>query len=81
MELVNLGHKVKVGYFAQNQASLLDESLTILQTVDEVATGEIRAQIKNILGGFMFRGDDIDKKVNMLSGGEKNALGHGNNFY
>ncbi len=69
-----LGHKVKVGYFAQNQASLLDESLTILQTVDEVATGEIRAQIKNILGGFMFRGDDIDKKVNMLSGGEKTRL-------
>ena len=69
-----LGHKVKVGYFAQNQASLLDESLTILQTVDEVATGEIRTQIKNILGGFMFRGDDIDKKVNMLSGGEKTRL-------
>ena len=69
-----LGHKVKVGYFAQNQASLLDESLTIFQTVDEVATGEIRTQIKNILGGFMFRGDDIDKKVNMLSGGEKTRL-------
>ena len=69
-----LGHKVKVGYFAQNQASLLDESLTIFQTVDEVATGEIRTQIKNILGCFMCRGDDIDKKVNMLSGGEKTRL-------
>lgn len=69
-----LGHNVKVGYFAQNQASLLDESLTIFQTVDEVATGEVRTQIKNLLGGFMFRGDDIDKKVSMLSGGEKTRL-------
>jgi ATP-binding cassette subfamily F protein 3 len=69
-----LGHNVKVGYFAQNQASLLDEGLTIFQTVDEVATGEIRTQIKNILGGFMFKGDDIDKKVSMLSGGEKTRL-------
>ncbi|MFT6167561.1 MAG: ATP-binding cassette subfamily F protein 3 [Vicingaceae bacterium] len=69
-----LGHNVKVGYFAQNQASLLDEDLTIFQTIDEVATGEVRTQIKNILGGFMFKGDDIDKKVSMLSGGEKTRL-------
>jgi len=69
-----LGHNVKVGYFAQNQASLLDESLTVFQTVDEVAKGEIRTQIKNILGRFMFRGDDIDKKVSILSGGEKTRL-------
>ncbi len=69
-----LGHNVKVGYFAQNQASLLDENLTIFQTVDEVAMGDIRTQIKSILGGFMFRGDDIDKKVSMLSGGEKTRL-------
>lgn len=69
-----LGHNVKVGYFAQNQASLLDPDLTIFQTVDEVAFGDIRNQIKNILGRFMFRGDDIDKKVSMLSGGEKTRL-------
>jgi ATP-binding cassette subfamily F protein 3 len=70
----SLGHNVKVGYFAQNQAALLDESLTIFQTVDEVAQGEVRTQIKHILGGFMFRGDDIDKKVSVLSGGEKTRL-------
>lgn len=69
-----LGHNVKVGYFAQNQASLLDPELTIFQTVDEVAKGEIRTQIKNILGRFMFSGDDIDKKVSVLSGGEKTRL-------
>jgi ATP-binding cassette subfamily F protein 3 len=70
----SLGHNVKVGYFAQNQASLLDESLTIFQTVDEVAMGDVRTQIKNILGRFMFKGDDIDKKVSVLSGGEKTRL-------
>jgi ATP-binding cassette subfamily F protein 3 len=69
-----LGHNVKVGYFAQNQASLLDPELTIFQTVDEVAVGEIRTQLKNILGRFMFSGDDIDKKVGILSGGEKTRL-------
>ncbi|WP_047548290.1 ABC-F family ATP-binding cassette domain-containing protein [Psychroserpens sp. Hel_I_66] len=70
----SLGHNVKVGYFAQNQAALLDENLTIFQTVDEVAKGDVRTQIKNILGRFMFKGDDIDKKVSMLSGGEKTRL-------
>jgi len=70
----HLGHNVKVGYFAQNQASLLDPELTIFQTVDEVAEGDIRTQIKNILGRFMFSGQDIDKKVKMLSGGEKTRL-------
>lgn len=69
-----LGHNVKVGYFAQNQAALLDPMLTIFQTVDEVAQGEIRTQIKSILGGFMFHGEDIDKKVSMLSGGERTRL-------
>ena len=68
------GHNVKIGYFAQNQASLLDPDLTIFQTVDEVAKGEIRTQIKKILGRFMFSGDDIDKKVSVLSGGEKTRL-------
>ena len=70
----SLGHNVKVGYFAQNQASLLDEGLTVFQTVDEVAEGDVRTQIKNILGRFMFGGDDIDKKVGVLSGGEKTRL-------
>lgn len=69
-----LGHNAKVGYFAQNQASLLDASLTVFQTVDEVAEGDIRTQIKTILGCFMFSGDDIDKKVSMLSGGERTRL-------
>lgn len=69
-----LGHNVRVGYFAQNQASLLDPELTIFQTVDEVAKGEIRKQINNILGGFMFSGDSVDKKVGVLSGGEKTRL-------
>ncbi|MDH7913353.1 ABC-F family ATP-binding cassette domain-containing protein [Winogradskyella sp. SYSU M77433] len=69
-----LGHNVQVGYFAQNQAALLDEELTVFQTVDEVAKGDIRTQIKNILGRFMFKGDDIDKKVGVLSGGEKTRL-------
>lgn len=70
----SLGHNVKVGYFAQNQASLLDPKLSIFETVDEVAEGEIRTQIKNILGRFMFSGDDLDKKVSVLSGGEKTRL-------
>lgn len=69
-----LGHNAAVGYFAQNQAALLDPDLTIFQTVDEVAKGEIRTQLKNILGQFMFRGDDIDKKVSVLSGGERTRL-------
>lgn len=69
-----LGHNAKVGYFAQNQAALLDPELTIFQTVDEVAKGDIRTQIKNILGRFMFSGDALDKKVGVLSGGEKTRL-------
>jgi ATP-binding cassette subfamily F protein 3 len=69
-----LGHNIKVGYFAQNQAALLDKDLTIFQTVDEVAEGEIRTQMKNILGRFMFSGEDLEKKVNVLSGGEKTRL-------
>ena len=69
-----LGHNAKVGYFAQNQASLLDTDLTVFQTVDNIAKGDIRSHIKSILGGFMFSGDDIDKKVSILSGGEKTRL-------
>jgi len=69
-----LGHNAKVGYFAQNQASLLDLELTVFQTVDQIAKGDIRSHIKSILGGFMFSGDTIDKKVRFLSGGEKTRL-------
>ncbi len=71
---VDIGHNVKVGYFAQNQASLLDGELTVFETVDRIAFGDIRTQIKNILGAFMFGGDDIHKKVKVLSGGEKTRL-------
>jgi ATP-binding cassette subfamily F protein 3 len=70
----SLGHNVQVGYFAQNQAALLDNDLTVFQTVDEVAKGDARTGVKNILGRFMFKGDDIDKKVGVLSGGEKTRL-------
>ncbi|MHA7130253.1 ABC-F family ATP-binding cassette domain-containing protein [Algoriphagus namhaensis] len=69
-----LGHNALVGYFAQNQASLLDESLTIFETIDQIAVGEIRGKIKDLLGAFMFQGDDINKKVRVLSGGEKTRL-------
>lgn len=69
-----LGHNSMIGYFAQNQASLLDESLTIFETIDNIAVGEIRSKIKDILGAFMFGGDDINKKVKVLSGGEKTRL-------
>jgi ATP-binding cassette subfamily F protein 3 len=71
---VQLGHNVKVGYFAQNQAALLDPTLTVFETVDQVAEGDIRTQVKNILGRFMFSGDDINKKVGQLSGGERTRL-------
>ena len=71
---VALGHNVKVGYFAQNQAAMLDASLTVFETVDQVAVGDIRTQIKNMLGRFMFSGDDINKKVSVLSGGERTRL-------
>lgn len=69
-----LGHNVKVGYFAQNQASLLDPEISVFDTVDNVAEGEVRTQLKNILGSFMFSGDDIYKKVGVLSGGERTRL-------
>lgn len=71
---LEIGHNAKIGYFAQNQASLLDENITIFETIDRIAEGDIRTQIKNILGAFMFSGDDVDKKVKVLSGGEKTRL-------
>jgi len=65
---------VQIGYFAQNQASLLDEELTVFQTVDDVTPLELKSNTKNLLGAFMFSGDDIDKKVKVLSGGERTRL-------
>ncbi len=71
---LQLGHNCLIGYFAQNQASLLDEDLTVFQTIDEIAVGDMRTRIKDLLGAFMFSGDTIDKKVKVLSGGEKTRL-------
>ncbi len=69
-----LGHNVKIGYFAQNQAMLLDEDLSVFETIDQVAQGDIRTQIRSILGAFMFNRDDSEKKVKVLSGGERTRL-------
>lgn len=71
---LTLGHNVKVGYFAQNQASLLDENLTVYQTIDDIAVGDIRTKIKDLLGAFMFGGEESFKKVKVLSGGERTRL-------
>ena len=72
--MLKIGHNVQIGYFAQNQAQLLDENLTVFETIDNVAKGEIRLKIKNILGAFMFGGEASDKKVKVLSGGERSRL-------
>ncbi len=71
---LKIGHNVKIGYFAQNQAQLLDESVTVFDTIDRVAVGDIRTKIRDILGAFMFGGEASDKKVKVLSGGEKTRL-------
>ena len=71
---LTIGHNVQIGYFAQNQASLLDENLTVFQTIDEVAQGDIRTKIKDLLGAFMFGGENSTKKVKVLSGGERTRL-------
>ena len=71
---LKLGHNIKIGYFAQNQDVLLDENKTVLQTIDDVAKGDIRTKIRDMLGAFLFRGDDVDKKVRVLSGGERSRL-------
>jgi ATP-binding cassette subfamily F protein 3 len=71
---IKIGHNVQTGYFAQNQDELLDENKTVFETIDYVAKGEIRSKIRDMLGAFLFRGDDIDKKVKVLSGGEKSRL-------
>ena len=71
---LKIGHNIKIGYFAQNQAQLLDETLTVFDTIDRVAVGDIRTKIRDILGAFMFGGEASDKKVKVLSGGEKTRL-------
>ena len=71
---LKLGHNVKIGYFAQNQASMLDENRTVFETIDLVAVGDIRTKIRDILGAFMFGGEASDKKVKVLSGGERSRL-------
>ncbi|MDD2612331.1 MAG: ABC-F family ATP-binding cassette domain-containing protein [Bacteroidales bacterium] len=71
---LKIGHHVKIGYFAQNQASLLDENVTVFETIDQVAVGDIRTRIRDILGAFMFGGEASDKKVKVLSGGERSRL-------
>ncbi len=71
---LKIGHNIQIGYFAQNQAQLLDEELTVFQTIDNVAKGEIRLRINDILGAFMFGGEASDKKVKVLSGGERSRL-------
>jgi ATP-binding cassette subfamily F protein 3 len=71
---LKIGHNVKIGYFAQNQAQLLDEDITVFDTIDRVAVGDIRTKIRDILGAFMFGGEASDKKVKVLSGGEKTRL-------
>ncbi len=69
-----VGHNVKIGYYAQNQADLLDPNITVLETIDQVAIGAIRTKMRDILGAFLFSGEDVDKKVSVLSGGEKSRL-------
>lgn len=71
---LKVGHNAKIGYFAQNQAALLDEDLTVFETIDQIAVGDVRVKIKDLLGAFMFSGDDTTKKVKVLSGGEKTRL-------
>ncbi len=70
-----IGHNVDIGYFAQNQEEVLDNSITVFDTLDRVAVGDIRTKLRDILGAFLFKGDDIDKKVSVLSGGERARLG------
>jgi ATP-binding cassette subfamily F protein 3 len=72
--LIKTGHNVSIGYFAQNQDELMNPAHTVLETIDRVAVGDIRTKVRDILGAFLFRGDDVDKKIAVLSGGERNRL-------
>jgi ATP-binding cassette subfamily F protein 3 len=72
--LCKMGHNVAIGYFAQNQDELMNENITVLDTIDQVAVGDVRTKIRDLLGAFLFRGEDVDKKVKVLSGGERSRL-------
>ena len=72
--ILKKGHNVRIGYYAQNQDELLDPDKTVFEVIDAIAVGEIRTRIRSILGAFLFRGEDVDKKVKVLSGGEKSRL-------
>ncbi|HBF88405.1 MAG TPA: glycosyl transferase family 2 [Bacteroidales bacterium] len=72
--LMRIGHNVKIGYFAQNQDEIIDENKTVLETIDAVAVGDVRQRMRDILGAFLFSGEDVDKKVKVLSGGERSRL-------
>ena len=72
--MMKLGHNVKIGYFAQNQAQLLDGNYTVLETIDRIAVGDVRTRIRDILGSFLFSGEEVEKKVSVLSGGERSRL-------
>ncbi|MDR0694879.1 MAG: ABC-F family ATP-binding cassette domain-containing protein [Prevotellaceae bacterium] len=71
---IHTGHNVHIGYYAQNQDEIMDNKITVLETLDKVAVGDVRARLRDILGAFLFRGDDVDKKVQVLSGGERSRL-------
>ncbi len=71
---IKLGHNVQLGYFAQNQAEYLDGEITLLRTMEDAATDTNRSKVRDMLGSFLFRGDDVEKKVKVLSGGERNRL-------
>ena len=71
---LKIGHNVRIGYFAQNQAQMLDGEITVFETIDNVATGDMRTRVRDIPGAFMFGGEAVDKKVKVLSGGEKTRL-------
>ena len=71
---LELGHNVSIGYFAQNQAQMLDDNLTVFETIDDVAVGDIRTKVRDILGAFMFGGEASDKKVQVLSGGNRENI-------
>ena len=73
-EFIKLGHNVQLGYFAQNQAEYLDGEITLLQTMEDAAADTNRMKVRDMLGSFLFRGDDVEKKVKVLSGGERNRL-------
>ncbi len=71
---LKIGHNVKIGYYAQNQDAMLDETRTVFETLDDIAIGDVRKNLRNILGSFLFSGDTVDKKVSVLSGGERSRL-------